>query len=287
MIDSPAQKLRKILKKNKLHIMPCCYDPLSAKMIEQAKFDLSFMSGFATAAAKLGLPDTGLISYGEIIDQGRNICDSVNIPIIGDGDTGYGNAINVRRTVRGFYKAGFAAVMIEDQVSPKRCGHTRGKKVVALDEAIGRIKAAVDEKKSGSDILIMARTDARFYHGLDEAINRMKKFQELGADILFIEGPKNKNEMKEICKKLTGIKLINLVEGGDTPLLKPKELESMGFNIAAYPLTILSAAMKATKIVLENFQNNKNNKNMLMSFSEMQKIIGFDDYFKLEKKYKN
>ena len=287
MKDSPAQKLRKILKKNKLHIMPCCYDPLSAKMIEQAKFDLSFMSGFATAAAKLGLPDTGLISYGEVIDQGRNICDSVNIPIIGDGDTGYGNAINIRRTVRGFYKAGFAAVMIEDQVSPKRCGHTRGKQVVALDEAIGRIKAAVDEKKSGSDILIMARTDARFDHGLDEAITRMKKFQELGADILFIEGPKNKNEMIEICNKLTGIKMINLVEGGDTPLLKPKELESMGFNIAAYPLTILSAAMKATKIVLENFQNNKNNKNMLMSFSEMQKIIGFDDYFKLEKKYKN
>jgi len=286
MIDSPAQKLRKILKINKLHIMPCCYDPLSAKMIEQAKFDLSFMSGFATAAAKLGLPDTGLISYGEVIDQGRNICDSVNIPIIGDGDTGYGNAINIRRTVRGFYKAGFAAVMIEDQVSPKRCGHTRGKQVVALDEAIGRIKAAVDEKKSGSDILIMARTDARFDHGLDEAITRMKKFQELGADILFIEGPKNKNEMIEICNKLTGIKMINLVEGGDTPLLKPKELESMGFNIAAYPLTILSAAMKATKIVLENFQNNKNNKNMLMSFSEMQKIIGFDDYFKLEKKYK-
>ena len=286
MKDSPAQKLRKILKKNKLHIMPCCYDPLSAKMIEQAKFDLSFMSGFATAAAKLGLPDTGLISYGEVIDQGRNICDSVNIPIIGDGDTGYGNAINIRRTVRGFYKAGFAAVMIEDQVSPKRCGHTRGKQVVALDEAIGRIKAAVDEKKSGSDILIMARTDARFDHGLEEAIIRMKKFQELGADILFIEGPKNKNEMIEICNKLTGIKMINLVEGGDTPLLKPKELESMGFNIAAYPLTILSAAMKATKIVLENFQNNKNNKNMLMSFSEMQKIIGFDDYFKLEKKYK-
>lgn len=287
MKSSPAEKLRTILRKNKLHIMPCCYDPLTAKMIEQAKFDLSFMSGFATAAARLGLPDTGLISYGEIIDQGRNICDSVNIPVIGDGDTGYGNAINIRRTVKGFYKAGFAAVMIEDQVSPKRCGHTRGKQVVNRDEAIGRIKAAIDEKLSGSDILIMARTDARFDHGLEEAITRMKKFQDLGADILFIEGPKNKNEMIEICKRLKGIKMINLVEGGDTPLLKPSELESMGFNIAAYPLTILSAAMKATKIVLENFQNNKSNKNMLMSFSEMQKIIGFDDYFKLEKKYKN
>ena len=287
MKNNPANNLRKILKEKKIHIMPCCYDPLSAKMIEQAKFNLSFMSGFATAAARLGMPDTGLISYGEIIDQGRNICDSVDIPIIGDGDTGYGNAINVRRTVRGFYKAGFAGILIEDQVSPKRCGHTRGKQVVDRKEAIERIKAAIHEKNSGSDILIMARTDARFDHGMTEAIERMKIFQDLGADILFIEGPQTKKEMEEICKQLNGPKLINIVEGGDTPLLEPKELEKMGYSIAAYPLKILSAAMKATKTVLENFKNNINNENMLMSFKEMQKVIGFDDYFKLEKKYVN
>ncbi len=133
----------------------------------------------------------------------------------------------------------------------------------------------------------MARTDARFDHGMTEAIERMKIFQDLGADILFIEGPQTKKEMKEICKHLNGPKLINIVEGGDTPLLEPKELEKMGYSIAAYPLTILSAAMKATKTVLENFKNNINNENMLMSFKEMQKVIGFDDYFKLEKKYVN
>ena len=287
MNNSKIEKLKNIVSNDKLYIMPCCYDALSAKMIEQSGFELSFMSGFATSAVKLGLPDTGLISYGEIIDQGRNICENVNIPIIGDGDTGYGNEINVRRTVKGFYNAGFSAIMIEDQESPKRCGHTRGKKVISREDSITRMKAAIDERDSGLDILIMARTDARFDLGINEAIARMKIFRELGADILFIEGPQTKKEMKEICKHLNGPKLINIVEGGDTPLLEPKELEKMGYSIAAYPLTILSAAMKATKTVLENFKNNINNKNMLMSFKEMHKVIGFDDYFKLEKKYVN
>ena len=285
MNNSKAEKLRNILSNDKLYIMPCCYDALSAKMIEQSGFELSFMSGFATSATKLGLPDTGLISYGEIIDQGRNICENVNIPIIGDGDTGYGNEINVRRTVKGFYNAGFSAIMIEDQESPKRCGHTRGKKVISREDAITRMKAAIDERDSGLDILIMARTDARFTLGINEAIERMKIFRELGADILFVEGPQNKEEMYKICKELEGPKMINLVEGGDTPILSFKELEDMGFRIAAFPLTILSACMKATKEVLSNFKNNIKNEKNLISFEEIQKIIGFKDYFALEKKY--
>ena len=167
------KKLKNIINNNKLNIMPCCYDALSAKMIEQAGFELSFMSGFATSAAKLGLPDTGLISYGEVIEQGRNICENVNIPIIGDGDTGYGNELNVRRTIKGFYNAGFSAVMIEDQVSPKRCGHTRGKAVVSEKDAVSRMQAAIDQRNEGLDILIMARTDSRFDLGIDEAIHSM------------------------------------------------------------------------------------------------------------------
>ena len=279
------KKLKNIINNNKLNIMPCCYDALSAKMIEQAGFELSFMSGFATSAAKLGLPDTGLISYGEVIEQGRNICENVNIPIIGDGDTGYGNELNVRRTIKGFYNAGFSAVMIEDQVSPKRCGHTRGKVVVSENDAVSRMQAAIDQRNEGLDILIMARTDSRFDLGIDEAIHRMKIFEELGADILFIEGPQNKKEMKKICSELKAPKMINLVEGGDTPILSYKELEDMGYSIAAFPLTILSASMKATQKVLNNFKNNITDQKGLMSFDEMQKIIGFKDYFSLEKKY--
>ena len=284
---SNINKLKHILSDNKLYVMPCCYDALTAKMIERNNFKLSFMSGFATSASKLGLPDTGLISYGEIIEQGRNICENTNIPIIGDGDTGYGNEINVRRTVKGFYKAGFSSVMIEDQESPKRCGHTRGKRVVSREDAISRIKAAIEEKNAGSEILIMARTDARYELGIEEAIARCKIFRDLGADILFLEGPKNKDEMEKICKEIEGPKMINLVEGGDTPILSFDEIEQMGYRIAAFPLTILSASMKATQEVLTNFKNNKFKQNNILSFEEIQEIIGFKDYFNLEKKYMN
>ncbi len=282
---SNINKLKNILSDEELYIMPCCYDALSAKMIEQNDFKLSFMSGFATSASKLGIPDTGLISYGEIIEQGRNICENVEIPIIGDGDTGYGNELNVRRTVKGFYKAGFSAVMIEDQESPKRCGHTRGKKVVSREDATSRIKAAIEEKKSGSNILIMARTDARYEFGIEEAIDRLKIFRDLGADILFLEGPKNKKEMEKICRQVEGPKMINLVEGGDTPILEFNEISEMGYKIAAFPLTILSASMRATQEVLNNFKHNKLIQENLMSFNKMQEVIGFKDYFEMEKKY--
>ena len=182
-------KLRALLRTDRLHVMPCCFDALSAKMIEQEGFGLTFMSGFAASASRIGAPDLGLMSYGEVVDQARNICDATNIPVIADGDTGYGNAMNVRRTVAGFARAGCAAVLIEDQVAPKRCGHTPGKQVVGREEAFDRIKAAVDAREN-DDILIMARTDARHEHGLGEAIDRAAKFAELGADILFVEAPK-------------------------------------------------------------------------------------------------
>ncbi len=159
-MPSPAATLRALLEQPKLHVMPCCYDALSAKLIEQAGFDLTFMSGFAASASRIGQPDLGLMSYGEVLDQARNITDAVRIPLLADGDTGYGNAMNVRRTVTGMAKAGAAAVMIEDQVAPKRCGHTPGKAVVSREEAFDRIRAAQDAKEAGADILILARTDA-------------------------------------------------------------------------------------------------------------------------------
>ena len=159
---SKAQDLRALLAEDTCHVMPCCWDALSAKMIAQAGFKFTFMSGFAVSAWRIGQPDVGLISYGEMLDQGRNICAAAGIPVIGDADTGYGNALNVERTVMGYAQAGFASVMIEDQVWPKRCGHTRGKRVVERDEAFDRIKAATYARDaSESDILILARTDAR------------------------------------------------------------------------------------------------------------------------------
>jgi 2-methylisocitrate lyase-like PEP mutase family enzyme len=221
---SAAARLRSLLDGRRPLLMPCCFDALSARLIEQAGFPLTFMSGFAVAATRLAMPDTGLISFAEMLDQGRNICAAVTIPVIGDGDTGYGNALNVKRTVAGYARAGFAAVMIEDQVAPKRCGHTGGKQVVPRAEAITRVRAAVDSREEGADILILARTDARATHGLAEAIARVAAFRAAGADLLFVEAPESEEEMRRICEEVPGRHLANMLEGGSTPLLSPVRL---------------------------------------------------------------
>ena len=287
-MSQAAEKLRGLLDQKKLLVMPCCFDALSARMVEQAGFPLTFMSGFAVSAARLGLPDTGLISYGEMLDQGRGICESVRIPVMGDGDTGHGNALNVKRTVRGFAAAGFAAVMIEDQLAPKRCGHTKGKAVVDREESLLRIRAAVDAREElraeGGDILILARSDAREEHGLEEALDRAKAFKDIGADILFVEALKSEEEMRKTCEALAGPVMANLLEQGHTPILPPKKLEEIGFAIAAYPLTLISASMRAMKQALESLQAGEH-PSELLEFAELRRIVGFDDYYAEEERY--
>jgi 2-methylisocitrate lyase-like PEP mutase family enzyme len=282
---TPADTLRAMLARDELITMPCCFDALSAKLIEQEGFGLTFMSGFSAAAARIGAPDLGLMSYGEVLDQARNITDAVSIPVIGDGDTGYGNAMNVKRTVRGFAKAGCAAIMIEDQVAPKRCGHTKGKEVVGRDEAFDRIRAAVDARDAGADILILARTDARHEYGLSEAIDRAAKFAELGADILFVEAPKSVDEMRTICDALPGAKMANILEGGETPDLSPAELQEIGFKIAAYPLSLMAAAMKAMVDTLQLLKAGSPRDQMLMKWPELRQRIGFDAYYEQSERY--
>lgn len=282
---TPANTLRAMLARDELITMPCCFDALSAKLIEQEGFGLTFMSGFSAAAARIGAPDLGLMSYGEVLDQARNITDAVSIPVIGDGDTGYGNAMNVKRTVRGFAKAGCAAIMIEDQVAPKRCGHTKGKEVVGRGEAFDRIRAAVDARDAGVDILILARTDARHEYGLSEAIDRAAKFAELGADILFVEAPKSVDEMRTICDALPGAKMANILEGGETPDLSPAELQEIGFKIAAYPLSLMAAAMKAMVDTLQLLKAGSPRDQMLMKWPELRQRIGFDAYYEQSERY--
>jgi len=267
--------------------MPCCYDALSAKLIAQEGYELTFMSGFAASASRIGAPDLGLMSYGEVVDHVRNITDAINIPLIGDGDTGYGNAMNVRRTVTGFAKASAASIMIEDQLAPKRCGHTPGKAVVGREEAFDRIRAAVDAREElraqGGDILVLARTDARHEHGLGEAIERAARFAELGADILFVEAPKSVEEMREVCRSLPGPKMANIVEGGATPDLSNAELYDIGYSIAAYPLTLMAAAMQAMVSTLRSMRDDA--RPGLMDFVELRQRIGFDDYYEASEKY--
>ncbi len=281
-----STKLRKLIKNNSFLPIPSCFDALSAKLIEQTGFDAMFMSGFAASASRIGEPDLGVMTLTEVLDQLNNITDATSLPVIGDGDTGYGNAMNVQRTVKSFAKIGCAGVLIEDQLSPKRCGHTPGKEVVSREEAFDRIRASVDAREE-KDILIMARTDANHTHGIKEAIERAQIFHELGSDILFVEAPKTEDEMRLICQEVPGCKIANIVEGGLTPNLSMKELEDIGYNMAVYPLTALSSAMKAMVDSLNKLKIDDDRSSNLMSFTELRKRVGFDDYYEVSSRYES
>ncbi len=279
-----ADRLRALLAGPNLLTAPCCFDALSARLIEQAGFDLTFMSGFSASAARIGAPDLGLMSYGEVLDHARNIAEATDLPFVADGDTGYGNAMNVIRTVKGLARAGAAAVMIEDQVAPKRCGHTPGKAVVERDIAYDRIRAAVDARAE-ADVLILARTDARESHGLSEAIARATRFHELGADIIFIEAPASVEEMRMICAEVPGAQMVNMLEGGHTPILPQAELQEIGFKLAAYPLTLIAAAMHTMVQTLQAMREDRTPPTPLMPFAEVRETLGFNAYYERSKDY--
>ena len=277
-----ADQLRALLAENTCHVMPCCFDALSARLIERAGFPLTFMSGFSVAAARAGLPDTGLLTVSEMLDQGRSICDAVNLPVIGDGDTGHGNAANVQRTMHQFARAGFAGIMLEDQLSPKRCGHTGVKAVVDRDQALERVRAAVQAREQGADLVIVARTDARSAlaasagesQALEEALWRLNAFADLGADVLFLEAPRTEQEMTRFCQEVPGWRMANMLEGGLTPWLPPEALAAMGFRLAAYPLTLLSAAAFAMTTALSALKAGTTPQ-QLLSFAELKDLVGF------------
>jgi 2-methylisocitrate lyase-like PEP mutase family enzyme len=283
---TPAQRLRDILAQPKIEIMPGCYDALSAKLVAASGYKVTFMSGFAVSAARLGLPDTGLISFSEMVDTVRNCCTAAgNVPLIGDGDTGYGNALNVQRTVIEYARAGAAGVMIEDQVSPKKCGHTRGKQVISREEARMKIRAAVDAR-ADADILVMARTDARAVHGFDEALARCKDFENEGADIIFFEAPETEEEMHKFCSAMTKPCMANMVPGGKTPVLPPAKLQEVGYKLALYPVMLLSSAIAAMQATLAALQpGSKAAAPPAVSFTDLQTVVGFPEYWNREAKY--
>ena len=281
---SAADELKDLLNKPGIITLPGCYDAMSAKLIERAGFSGTFMSGFMVAAARIGMPDTGLISYSEMLDQGRNIAAAVSIPVIGDGDTGYGNAMNVKRTVDGYAQAGMACVMIDDQLAPKRCGHTIGKQVVSREDAYVRLRAAVDAREEGADILIMARTDANGTDGLDEAIERCKAFMDIGVDITFLEAPRDEAEMERYCKEVPGPKMANMVEQGSSPFLTPPKLEEIGYKIVIYPASLMLARIAASNRVLATL-NDGHDTTANATFLELQDVVGFPQYYADEKKY--
>lgn len=284
-----TQRLRVLLAGNSIIRMPCAWDALSARMIAQAGYDLTLMSGFAVSGARLAMPDTGLISFAEMADQLRLICQAApDLLVIGDGDTGYGTALNAQRTVREYARAGAAAVMIEDQVSPKRCGHTKGKQVVSRGEAQARIRAAVDAAhETDNDVLIMARTDARAVHGFDDAMERCRLFAEAGADILFLEAPESVDEMRTFCAAFNKPTMANMVGGGKTPILPAEELQAIGYRIVAYPLVAFSAAIAATQQALEALKTSSAEHVPQVTFDQLKTLVGFDDYYAAEQTYRS
>jgi 2-methylisocitrate lyase-like PEP mutase family enzyme len=284
---TPAQTLRQLLAEPDIEIMPGCFDAMSAKLVAAAGFKVTFMSGFAVSAARLGLPDTGLISFAEMLDSLRNCASAAaKIPLIGDGDTGYGNALNVQRTVIEYARAGAAAVMIEDQVSPKKCGHTRGKEVVSREEARMKVRAAVDAK-SDADILILARTDARAVHGFDDALERCRDFEAAGADIIFLEAPESEDEMRRFCQAMHKPCMANMVPGGKTPILPPDKLQAVGYKLALYPVMLLSSAIAAMQASLTALRPGATAAPPpSVSFTELQRLVGFPDYWEREDRYR-
>ncbi len=286
---NPAAALRRMINRKGSFIVPGVYDALSAKIADHLGFQVLFHTGYGTAASLLALPDIGMISFKEMLDRVESICRTTNKPVIADADTGYGNAINVMRTVRDYIHAGAAALILEDQVWPKRCGHMKGKSVIPVEEMYGKIRAAVEARDElGSDLVLVGRTDSFAIGGIDEAIQRVKTFKKAGADVLFIEAPMEIADLVEIAKSVNTPLLLNQIEGGKTPILPAKEAEKLGFKILLYPLTSLFAAARNVFDVMEYLKRHGNTEgieNKMISFEGFNELLESEKYFELEKRY--
>jgi len=281
-----GKSINEMLKNGEFIMAPGAYDALTAKIIEREGFNAVYMTGFGTSAVVYGLPDRGLLTMTEMVQNASRIVNAIDIPLIADADTGYGTVINVDRTVKEYEKAGVAAIHIEDQVWPKRCGHMLGKEVIDTDEMVGKIETAVDARKS-QDFLIIARTDALAVHGFDETIERANIYAESGADILFIEAPKTKKQVEKIPKVFNKTPLL-LNFGPRTPLFSVDELKEFGYNIAIYPGVCLVAAVLAyieDIKLLKDSGRPREFKDVIQSFSELNEFLGIPYYSGLEKKY--
>jgi len=280
-------KLRVMIEKGELVQAPGAYDAMTAKIAEAQGFPAVYMTGYGTSAARFGLPDLGLLTMTEMVDNASRMADAIDIPLIADADTGYGNPINVHRTVREYEKAGIAAIHIEDQVWPKRCGHMAGKKVIKAEEMVGKIKAAVDTR-SDPDFLIITRTDSIATHGFEHAIERGQMFAEAGADILFIEAPVEKEQVEKIPKLLPQKPhLLNL--GPRTPNFSVDEIRKFGFAIVIYPGLCLAAAITGCIEEVKRLRETGRQRDFgdwIESFVELNNFLGVPYYQELEQKYK-
>lgn len=281
--------LRSLLQPNKLLCLPGIYDGISLRVAESMGFSALYMTGYGTVGSYLAIPDAGLASYSDMLNRVQTFCAATSLPIICDGDTGYGGLLNVAHTVAGYEKAGAAGIQLEDQEIPKKCGHTPGRRVIPMNDMVQKIRVARASRSGDDGIMIIARTDARTNHGLDEALRRAEAYLAAGADILFIESPESEEELHRISEAFKGTPLlINNVEGGKTPILPPAALQALGFQIAIYPALGFLAAGHAlrqaySKILKpENFDEQQVALDDFHSFSVM---MGFERVWDFEKIY--
>lgn len=287
-MSNKANRIRELLKSTSFLLMPGVYDALSAKIATRAGFEVVFTTGYSLSATLLGEPDFGLLTQTEMLAAAQRICTVVDQPVIVDADTGYGNAINVIRTVKELVRVGAAGLFLEDQVWPKRCGHMKGKQVIPLAEQLKKLRAAIDAREGG-DLFIVARTDARQALGLSDAVRRGVAFKEAGADAVFIEAPETKEEMQEIARNVPGPLVANMIERGVTPLMQPAELRALGFQLIVWPLAPLYASAKALKDVYTTLRSQGTTDGMLerlMPFDEFHEIVGLDEKYALDARYK-
>ena len=290
MSDSPRRttRLRQLFQGPGIVMAPGAFNPLSALLVEQAGFPAIYITGAGLASNLLGVPDIGLVSMAEVLEAARRIVQVTGVPAICDVDTGFGNAVNVIRTVREFEAAGLAAIQLEDQVMPKKCGHTEGKQLIPRAEMVQKIKAAADTRQD-PDFVLIARTDAIAVTGLEDALDRANAYREAGADILFVEAPRTVDEMRRITREVPGVHLVNVVEGGGkTPVLRAKEYCEIGYHLAIYPIAPWTASIKAMQEVLGVLRSDgvtSRYADRMVSFQEMFEIVGRSRYAALERKY--
>lgn len=285
---SSAGKLRELLAAGEPVLAPGVYDALGARLVEEAGFPAVYMTGFGTAASLLGRPDVGLLTMSEMVDNVRRIANATDLPLIADADTGYGNAVNVVRTVQEYEQAGAAAIQIEDQLSPKRCGHMDGKQLVPAEEMVTKVRAAVAARQS-HDLVVIARTDARAVEGLPAAIDRAKRYRDAGADVLFVEAAASEQEVEAVARELHDVPLLfNWVEGGKTPPVPYEALRDLGYAIVIFPVSTLLTATTAMRQSLAEIAAARTPIPILdriESFPAFVEFIGLPEITELERRF--
>lgn len=284
---SGAKRLRELLKNGKIVMAPGAYDAWSARLIEAAGFPAIYMTGYGVSASVLGRPDIGLISFQEMVTAARNICSCTSLPVIADADNGYGSALNVIRTVTEYEKAGVAAIQLEDQVMPKRCGHMEGKQVISKEDMVAKIRAAVYARQN-PDTIIIARTDAIAVNGYDDAIDRAIAYKEAGAEIIFVEAMQTKEQVQSASEKIGAPLMANMVEHGKTPLDTADNLYAMGFHIAIYPTAAIYAVTKSMQTMFAILKEKEDAAACMeyeVDFPTFNQMIGLDEMRALEKQF--